>query len=298
MNHTNDIQRVLVITLILNIAVAFGKIVVGMAAGALAIVADGFHSLMDGAGNIAALVANAIASRPPDDDHPYGHHRFENIGALVIGVLLLVTAWEVVQSVVARLFGEGGTPQITPLTIGVLVGTLAVNIVVSTYQRREGRRLRSQLLLADAENTRADVYVTLSVLGSTGFVLLGAAWMDTLAALVVVGLIVRAAWRVLGSAGGVLVDTAPYSPDQLQAWVCDLPDVHRVVRARSRGTADAAHIDIDVQVHPTTTIAQAENVTGAIRAQVEQCVYDCGGNVAEIEVHYSPARATAEMLAV
>ncbi|MEL6149005.1 MAG: cation diffusion facilitator family transporter, partial [Chloroflexota bacterium] len=262
MTHSNNVRRVLVITLILNIIVALGKIIVGMAAGALAIVADGFHSLMDGAGNIAALVANAIASRPPDDDHPYGHHRFENVGALVIGVLLLVTAWEMVQSVLARLFGEGGIPNIAPLTIGVLVATLLINIGVSTYQRREGRRLRSQLLLADAENTRADVYVTLSVLGSTAFVLMGVAWMDTLAALVVVALIVRAAWRVLGNAGGVLVDTAPYAPEQLHAWVCDLPDVHRVVRARSRGTAGAAHIDIDVQVHPKTTIAQAESVTG------------------------------------
>lgn len=283
-----QVQRVLMITLILNFAVAFGKIIVGLMSGALAIVADGFHSLMDGAGNVAALVTNSIAAQPPDADHPYGHRRFETVGALVIGILLLLTAWEVVQSVGERVLGGAEPPQVTPLTLGVLLGTLVVNLFVSTYQRRAGERLRSELLLADAENTRADVFVTLSVLASSAFVMFGVAWMDTAAALVVVGLIVRAAVCVLSKAGGVLVDTAPYTPDELAAWVCDLPDIQQVIRARSRGTADAAHIDIDVRVAPTTTIAQTAQVTRTIRQHVADSVRAQGGSVAEVEVHFTP----------
>lgn len=283
-----QVQRVLIITLLLNLLVAAGKIIVGLMSGALSVVADGFHSLMDGAGNVAALVASLIASKPPDKDHPYGHQRFETVAALFIGVLLLLTAWEVVQSAIDRLLTGGGLPEITPLTLVVLLGTLAINWGVSTYQRQAGERLRSQVLLADAENTRADVYVTLSVLVSVILVLMGAAWMDTVAALVVVGMIVRAAWRVLRSAGGVLVDTAPYSPEQLQDWAAGAPRVRQVTRARSRGTADAAHIDIDVQVCPQMTVAQLANVTEDIRDTVTDRVRASGGDVLEIEVHVSP----------
>ncbi len=268
-----------------------------MMSGALAIVADGFHSLMDGAGNIAALITNAIAAQPPDADHPYGHHRFETVGALVIGLLLLLTAWEVIQHAAERIMGDTTPPVITPLTVTVLLTTLAINVSVSVYQRRAGKRLGSQLLLADAENTRADVFVTLSVLGSSLFVVFGFAWMDTIAALVVVALIVRAAVRVLRNAGGVLVDTAPYSPAQLSGWVCDLPDVAQVTRARSRGTCDAAHIDIDVTVHPAVTIAHTAQVTRRIRARVCERVRAQGGNVAEVEVHFAPA-ASPQMMSL
>ncbi len=286
------VQQVLVLTLLLNLIVALAKIVVGLLSGALAIVADGFHSLMDGAGNIVALVTNAIAARPPDEDHPYGHRRFETIGALVIGGLLLLTALEIVESVGERLFADAKPPTITALTLGLLLLTLVVNIAVSTYQRREGQRLRSEVLLADAANTRADVFVTLSVLGSSVFVLWGFAWMDTVAALVVVALIGRTAWDVLRGAGGVLVDTAPYTPEQLSAWVCDLPCDLCLVRARSRGTCHAAHIDIDVQLPAQTTLAQAATVTHTIRTGIVQRVRAAGGGVAEVEVHFSPGGAS------
>ena len=84
-NYHNDVQHVLSVTLILNLLVAVGKIFLGLMTGALAITADGFHSLTDSAGNIAGLVGNWISARPPDDDHPYGHRRFESLAALLIG---------------------------------------------------------------------------------------------------------------------------------------------------------------------------------------------------------------------
>src|SRR5690606_20447411 len=189
-----EVRRVLIITLVLNLTVAIGKIIVGSISGVLAISADGVHSLIDSASNVVGLVAVHIADKPPDEEHPYGHRRFETIAALFIGALLLLTAWEIVTGAVERL-REGSTPDISPWTLGVLVVTLLVNLFVSRYERREGRRLQSELLLADAANTGADVFVTLSVLGTTLLIaLFGWAWIDPLAALVIVGLIARAGW--------------------------------------------------------------------------------------------------------
>ena len=279
-----QIGRVLTITLVLNLTVAIGKIIVGMISGALSITADGFHSLIDSTSNVIALIANRLADRPPDDDHPYGHQRFETLAALMIGAFLLVVAWEIVSGAISRL-QSGAQPELTIMTFVVLIGTLFVNIGVSSYQIREGRRLKSELLLADAANTRADVFITSSVLVSMALMtLFDWAWVDIVAALIVVVLIGHAAWRILQQTGRVLVDTAPYTPEELTSIVDSVPYVVDVVRARSRGSVDAPHIDIDVSV----SAAMTTDHTAAITERIRQQLNDELGHVDEVEVHFIP----------
>jgi cation diffusion facilitator family transporter len=278
------VRRVLWVTLVLNLLVAVSKIILGALTGALSIAADGFHSLTDGAGNVVALIANWFASQPPDADHPYGHRRYETLAALFIGGLLLLTTWEVLQGALARL-NEPVMPTIDALTFAVMLGTLMVNLIVTTYEHREGKRLRSEILLADARHTRADVWVTLSVLSSLIVVqLTGWAWLDAVMALGVVLLIGRTGWQIVSETGRILVDTAPYESDALRDIVGDVPYVQDVVRARSRGTTDDAHIDIDVQVEPTMTTAQSDAIASVIRHRL----HDSLSGVSEIEVHFVP----------
>lgn len=285
MTTQDQVRRVLLTTLILNITVAAGKIFIGMITGALAITADGLHSLVDSSGNIVGLVAMRMAGKPADEDHPYGHGRYETLAALLIGVLLLLTAWEVVQGAIERISG-GEPPQLTPLAFVILFATLAINIFVSRYQIREGQRLNSQVLVADAANTSADVYVTLSVLVSMALVVLfGWTWADIAAALIITVLIGRAALQVLGQNSGVLVDKAPYTPEHLTDLVQQVPSVADVVRVRSRGPVSDAHIDVDVQVAPAMTADQSAAIAGAIRDKLNQELV----GVSEVEVHFVPA---------
>jgi divalent metal cation (Fe/Co/Zn/Cd) transporter len=114
---------------------------------------------------------------------------------------------------------------------------------------------------------------------------LGWTWADPIAALIIVVLIGRAAWQVLRSTGGVLVDTAPYDPEELRALAESLPSVERVLRVRSRGPADAAYIDIDVQVPPETTADHTAAIADAIRDAMCENLQ----GVAEVEVHFAPA---------
>ncbi|MBI5666972.1 MAG: cation diffusion facilitator family transporter [Chloroflexi bacterium] len=280
-----QVRRVLLLTLALNVVVAVSKILIGLISGVLAITADGFHSMVDGSSNIVALVANRLAARPPDEDHPYGHRRYETIAALGIGLFLLVTAWEIVSGAVERLQGGGEAPEITPLTFVVMIGTLAVNLFVTWYEAKEGRRLKSELLVADATHTRTDVFVTISVLASMVFVtVLGWLWADTVAALVIVALIIRSAFDILRRTGGVLVDTAPYSPQQLTEWIETVPSVEQVLRVRSRGPSDAAHIDVDVQVAPEMTADHTAAIATAIRDRLNDHIE----GISEVEVHFSP----------
>ena len=279
------VQRVLIITGLLNFAVAIAKILIGLATGAISITADGFHSLMDGTANVVGLFANRIAGKPADEDHPYGHRRYETLAALAIGILLLITAGEIITSAINR-FTSNEKPEVSPVLFVVLIGTLVVNLFLSRYERREGERLKSELLIADAANTGSDVFVTISVLVSMVLVSLGFTWADPAAALLIVVLIGRAAWQIMSKTGGVLVDTAPFHAAELTSLVAQVPSVLRVVRARSRGPIDAAQIDIDVEVAPEMTADHTAAIASAIEERLKQN-YD---GITEVEVHFIPAQ--------
>jgi cation diffusion facilitator family transporter len=285
-----EVRRVLLITLALNLLVSISKIMIGTVAGSLSIVADGFHSLMDGASNVVALFANWIAARPPDAAHPYGHRRFETLAALGIGILLLLTAFELVTSALERL-GSSEQPTYTVLTFAIMFGTLLINLGVAWYERREGKRLNSELLIADSAHTASDVLVTVSVLVSMVLTQLGLSWADPVTAIIVVLLIGRTAFGIIKQTGGVLADAAPIPSEALIQAAEAVPAAGTVVRARSRGPADAIHVDIDVAVPAATTTDRTEAITMAIRDSVE-AQFD---GISEVEVHFSPdAQAASE----
>ncbi len=92
-SQDSAVRRVLIVVLVLNLGVAAAKLLVGWLSGSISMVADGFHSLTDGSSNVVGLIALSVAGRPPDEDHPYGHRKFETLAALMIGGLLALTAW-------------------------------------------------------------------------------------------------------------------------------------------------------------------------------------------------------------
>ena len=165
-----SIRRVLWVILVLNLAVAAAKYVYGLMSGSASMQADGIHSVFDSAGNVVGLVGIALAARPADDSHPYGHAKFETYASLVIGVLLLLAAFEVGSSAVGKLVSGVYTAEVTPVSFIVMVGTLAVNIGVTTYERRCAKGVPG---VQDAHHirtrgTEGEVYADLHVLVAPG----------------------------------------------------------------------------------------------------------------------------------
>ncbi|NDJ77981.1 MAG: cation-efflux pump, partial [Chloroflexi bacterium] len=283
--NARSIQQVLWHVLLLNAAVAAAKLLTGFLTGAVAMIADGFHSSMDASSNVVGLVGTRLAAQPPDEDHPYGHHRFETLATLAIGGLLLVAAWEVLQTLLDRLL-HGGTPTVTAASFAVMITTMLLNLGVTVYERRRGRALQSDILLADAAHTSSDFFVSLSVIVSLAATALGFPWMDIVIALVIVGVIARVGLGIIGQTANILADQQTLDPAAVERVVCDVPGVEEIVRIRSRGPADAVHVDIDTRIRPAITADHAYSIAEAIKERIQATF----AQVTEVQVHFAPQR--------
>jgi cation diffusion facilitator family transporter len=177
LTRSRSISAVLVRVLVLNLVVAVSKISLGLATSAVSVLSDGFHSLTDTASNVVALVGVRLSSQPPDEDHPYGHRKFETLASIGILIFLILVLFEVASSAVDR-FRTGGTPTVGVISFVVMGATFLVNLGVVIYERRAGRRLSSEILLADAHHTMSDLMTSATVIvaligvkfGTTGWI--------------------------------------------------------------------------------------------------------------------------------
>ncbi|HTM20433.1 MAG TPA: cation diffusion facilitator family transporter [Kofleriaceae bacterium] len=278
------IRRVLLITLALNLVVAAAKIVFGAWTGSLAIASDGIHSVIDAGVNVIGLFTMRAAAAPPDAEHPYGHGKIEIVAAAGIGIAVGVTAvrfaWNAIESLMA-----GGTRPDTPaLGYGVVLGTLAINLFVATYETRRGRALDSQFLQADAAHTGSDVIVTCAVLAAYTGARYGLDWADAVGTLLVVLFIGRIAWTVLASNLGVLVDQAVIDPARVRALAVQVPGVVGCHRVRSRGTARHVQLDLHIHVDGEQSLASAHEIAH----RVEDAIRAAQPEVIDVTVHMEP----------
>ena len=279
-----SIRRVLWIVLVLNLAVAAAKYVYGTVTGSASMQADGIHSVFDSAGNVVGLVGIALAARPADEGHPYGHAKFETYASLVIGVLLLLAAFEVGSGAVGRLATGTFTASVTPASFVVMVGTLCVNVGVTLYERRAAKRLRSEILAADASHTLSDALVSVGVIVGLALVSLGFPAADPVMALVVTAAILVTAFDVFKHALATLSDKACIPEEDLRATALEVEGVRDVHRIRTRGTEGEVYADLHVLVAPEMTVGKAHRLADAVEAAVQRRF----PNVIEVLVHIEP----------
>jgi Co/Zn/Cd efflux system component len=185
------IARVMWTILGLNLVVAVAKLAYGYRSGAIAITADGIHSLLDSASNVIGLIGISVAGRPADSNHPYGHRKYETFAALGVAVMLFFGCYEIITTAIERLRNPR-LPHVDAIGYGVLGLTLVINALVVVYERREARRLQSELLESDAAHTGSDVFATLLVFASFVAAHFRLQAADVVAAALIVVLIVRA----------------------------------------------------------------------------------------------------------
>jgi cation diffusion facilitator family transporter len=278
------VRRVLGLTLLLNLLVSAGKIVVGKLSGSLSMLADGYHSLTDGLNNVVGLVVAGFAYKPPDAGHPYGHRKFETAATAFIGLALLGVAYHLVEQAFASVAATA-RPAVGALNWIVMGATLVVNMFVAWYERREGQRLGSPYLVADSAHTRSDIYVTLGVVASFAGARAGLPWADGVVAAGIAIFIAFLGVQVLIGSFNTLTDRAVLASEALAAIVMAVPGVRACREIRTRGELGAVYVDLVVHVDGDMSLSAAHDVADRIEAVLQHAHPE----IVDVVVHLEPA---------
>lgn len=289
LERNKKVRQVLGAILVANWAVASAKLIFGLINQSASVTADGLHSFIDGSSNILGLVAMTAAARPADEDHPYGHGKFEAIASLGIGAMIGIGMLELGRMALDSLLHDKH-PEVTPIMAAVMVATLVVNLAVTRVERYFGQQLKSTLLLADANHTLSDVFVTLAVLLSLGLVWLGYPRADGVVALLVMIFVAYVAYGIVRQAVGILSDTVRLDAVLVGQLTMGVPGVLSCRDVRSRGMEDSVYVDLKIEVDPQLTTAQAHEVAD----RVEQRLQASFPQVVDVVVHVEPAQTAGE----
>ena len=279
------VRRVLLLLLGANLVVVGVKLALGLLSGSLALVGDALHSTIDAFNNVLGLVVVRLAAKAPDEDHPYGHGKFETLGALAIVGFMSITCFELIRDSVQRLLAMRSAPQLSDGQLAMLVATLAINMIVAGYENRRGIMLQSDLLLADAAHTRADVFITIGVLASMLLARLGYWWADPVLALVIAVFIVRIAYRILQRAVPVLVDERAIPDTTIRILVESVDGVMSAYRIRSRGGSESQqrYAEVTIAVDRNANVADAHAIADLVEDRLKREL-----RLNEVTVHVEP----------
>jgi cation diffusion facilitator family transporter len=245
--------------------VASAKIVFGYLSGAISVLSDGFHSLADAASNAVGLVGVYAAGRPPDDDHPYGHRKYETVAASIVTIFLLLVVVEVLRNAFNHLSGRALPHEITAGSFIVMVVTVAINLMVVAYESRRAEQLGSEVLLADALQARGDVWSSLTVIAALVGARAGLPILDPLAALVVAGFIGYAGFQVATATTRILSDRVVIAESDLEAVVMSVAGVLGCHHIRTRGTADHVFLDLHVWLPAAMSLHDAHDLSHIVK---------------------------------
>jgi cation diffusion facilitator family transporter len=273
-------QRVIVIEGLANFFVLVLKLIVGVSTGSLAIVGDAIHSLSDVANNVVAWFVIRLANEPADREHPYGHRKFETLAVFGLAGLLTVLGFELILRAVQRNSSEVVSSGWGLVLMGIV---LAANISLALWEHRWAKKLGSDILIADASHTFSDVLTTLVVIIGWQLSSVGFAWLDTLCALGVAGLVLYLACGLFKRALPGLVDEFAIDPRELTVAVRSVAGVESVKTVRSRWLGQSGAVDMVITVDAALSIAASHEIADQIETLIERRF-----NVQDISIHVEP----------
>jgi len=282
-DRTALVRRVLIGLFFANLAVVVAKLGVGLTARSLAVLGDALHSSVDALNNLLALVVVRVAAQAPDEDHPYGHRKFETLGALAIVGFLSITCFELARDALARLFGTRTVPHVTDAQLMILVGGLGINALVAWYEHRRGEQLESELLVSDAAHTRSDVYITTGVIIGLLLSRRGWWWADPALGLVIAILIVRVGYQITQRTVPILVDQRALPRGEIQSVAEGVAGVRGAYDIRSRGGGQARYAEVTIAVDPATNVAAAHAIADEVEHRLKHDL-----RLDEVTVHVEP----------
>ncbi|MBA4349484.1 MAG: cation transporter [Thermodesulfovibrio sp.] len=284
MDRTSEIRKVLLITLLLNIFVSGVKLLYGYLTNSVAITSDGFHSMFDGISNVVGLIGIYIAAHPPDKCHPYGHRKYETVFTIFIGILMFITCIEIFKEVYASFAGRRET-IVTDKSFFIMLFTMAVNIFVTTYEKKMGLKLNSEYLIADSQHTKSDIYVSISVIASLVLIKLGFPLADPVMGLIVGIFVARMGINIIKEATETLVDRTQGDILTIQKIACSVDGVIECHEIRTRGSRGNIFVDLHILVNPSLPLEDAHKIADMVEEKIKSKLPD----IVDVIVHLEPS---------
>ncbi|MFV0421802.1 cation diffusion facilitator family transporter [Oleidesulfovibrio sp.] len=281
------VSRITWIGLWANLVLATIKVVAGSIGHSRAVVADGLHSLSDLVTDIAVLVGVRFWSAPADENHPHGHQRMETIVAVFIGVLLAAAAVGIAWDAIATI-DKGQEQKRGLIALGAALLSIVVKEVMYRWTLREGRRLRSLALEANAWHHRTDALSSIPAALAVGLAWFIPSWglADLVGALIVSVFILYAAWGICRPALETLMDRGADAETtrRLEEVVCSVQGVKDVHSLRTRYLGSSLQIDMHIRVDGLISVDAGHNIA----LGVEDALYALGPHIIDVLVHVDP----------
>lgn len=263
-------KRSTLVSVAVNLVLTTVQVFVGVFAQSQALIADGIHSLSDLIADFVVLLANQHSRKEADDDHHYGHHRYETAASLVLGVLLLSVGAGMLWSAVHKLGDPDLIPKVKPIALYVALAALVAKELLFRYMLAAAERVRSSMLVANAWHARSDAassfVVSLGIIGN----LMGYPLLDPVAALIVGFLVAKMGWQFGWDALNDLMDRS-VSEDQIQQIkeiLVQTPGVQGVHDVRTRKMGDMIMVDAHLEVDGALSVRQGHDIASSARDRV------------------------------
>ncbi|MFT3856892.1 MAG: cation diffusion facilitator family transporter [Aquabacterium sp.] len=263
-------QRSTMVSVVVNLFLTTVQVIVGVLAHSQALVADGIHSLSDLVADFIVLLANRHSRKDADEDHHYGHHRYETAASLVLGALLLMVGIGMLWSAVGKLAEPEQIPKVKVIALYVALATLVSKELLFRYMLAAAERVRSSMLVANAWHARSDAASSLVVaLGIVGN-LMGYPLLDPVAALIVGFLVTKMGWEFGWDALNDLMDRSVSDEHiaRIRQVLSDTPGVHGVHDLRTRKMGDMIMVDAHLEVDGELSVREGHDIAAAARDRV------------------------------
>ena len=286
--------RVSAVGIVGNAVLALFKFVAGIVAHSGAMISDAVHSASDVLSSFIVIVGVKIASKDPDEEHPYGHERYECVAAIVLSVVLLITGILIGRSAVLQIVSGSNEDVQAPGLLALIAA--AVSIVCKEamywYTRHHAKRIDSQALMANAWHHRSDALSSIGALIGIGGARLGWPILEPIASIVICLFIAKAAYDIFREAIDKMVDhsCSPETEQLIASCALEQPGVLGVDRLRTREFGNRIYVDIEIRADGTQSLNQAHEIAERVHDTIEQRFE----KVKHIMVHVNPDRPAAD----
>ena len=257
-------------SVVVNFFLVIFQIVVGLFSKSSGLIADGFHTLADMFSDLIVLITSKKSLNPPDDDHNYGHHRYENAVGLFLGVLLLFVGCAMIWSAGKKLENSDLIVAVHVTALYASIICLVIKELLFRYLLNVAKRAKSSLLLANAWHARSDAASSLVVAIGIIFNLLGYHSFDLIAAIIVGVMILKMGWTFSYEAIHALTDKAADTDEveKIKKTILETPGVVNLHDLRTRKVGDSIIADVHIEVKGTLTVAEGHAIAVEARNRV------------------------------